>query len=120
MTKRSHINITSLKLKKDIARVFRFGKSKSQDEVTIKTLENKQACIRILIVPVHGFGNAVKRNLLKRRVREIFRELEPFLFNGFDIVIIVRKKQQVSDYSSLKNKIDNLLGLHKIKRINKQ
>jgi len=45
---------------------------------------------------------AVKRNLFKRRVREIFRQYHKFLRSGFDIVVIARKDSAELPYSDLK------------------
>ena len=60
-----------------------------------------------LVIKKSFFGHAVFRNKLRRRLRELFR-LFAHRLNGFDIVIVVRKSQHVTEYGSLKVSFEKL------------
>ena len=97
-----------LKRKSDINNVFDKARVKRQGGFTLRAIENGVNITRLLIIPMHGYGNAVERNLLKRRVRESFRHCEN-LIPGYDIVIAVNKVEKENDYFTLKSKIERLL-----------
>lgn len=118
MTRKNHIDFStlknreinsfvSLKLKRDIDNVFKNARAKHLGGITLRVLKNDKDITRLLIIPMHGYGNAVTRNLLKRRVREIIRNCEDFK-TGYDIVIAVNKTENHTDFATLKKKIENL------------
>lgn len=65
-----------------------------------------------LIVSKRSIGNAVQRNLIKRRLREIFRNNQDQIPSSLDIVIIARSSALSVDSSVLKK--DFLYGLSKL------
>lgn len=109
VTRKNHIKIESLKLKNDISNVFKLGKSKSLDGIVIKAIENDKGFTRFCIIPSHGFGNAVERNTLKRRIRNIFRDLCLYFVSSYDIVIIVKKTEKDTNFKDLFFKIEKVL-----------
>ena len=54
-------------------------------------------------------NKANKRNFAKRRIREIFRKLRPFLIKSFDLVIISRKSLLNSSEIEIKKELIDLL-----------
>lgn len=50
---------------------------------------------RMGIIASKKVGNAVRRNLAKRRIRESYRQLDPELTAGWDIVVIARAQTAV-------------------------
>jgi ribonuclease P protein component len=56
----------------------------------------------------------VERNLLKRRLREIFRLEQAHLVSGAEIVFIPRKEASVLSYLELKTKFFGLIERGKL------
>ena len=56
-------------------------------------------------------GNAVRRNYIKRFLREFFR-LNNYKFNNFDYVVIVRKTFSKKNSIFIKNELDELFSNH--------
>ena len=94
----------SLKKNCDFQEVFKNGKTKGSDILVVfvapfngAETENKQN--RLGVTVSKKMGNAVKRNLLRRRIKEAFRTFEQELKGGHDIVIL--PKQGLADASFL-------------------
>ena len=87
--------------------VYRKGSSRSSNLLVMRALPNG------LTVPRFGFsvskrvGNAVTRNKVKRRLREILPSLP--VKSGRDIVFIVRPAAATADYATLKKSVEGLL-----------
>jgi ribonuclease P protein component len=102
-----------LKNTKEIANVFKFGKYIHGKYVFIKYIPNNQKTAKIAIsVSTKIFKQAVKRNRIKRQLREILR---PYLLKlpTLDILVIVKKeltintpnKKIATDISNIINKL---------------
>lgn len=63
-------------------------------------------------------GNAVVRNRVKRRLREVVRQDKAHALRGFDYVVIGRQTTIERDYGDLKQDLDKAFqGVHrKVKR----
>ncbi|MBO8160186.1 MAG: ribonuclease P protein component [Thermosipho sp. (in: Bacteria)] len=81
-----------LKLRKDILRVYKNGQSIQSDWFVILYIKNELSYSRFAISVKRKFGKAVKRNKLKRWIRESIRNNKELIPCGFDYLIIVRKK----------------------------
>jgi ribonuclease P protein component len=55
-------------------------------------------------------GNAVKRNKFKRRIRAYFRENKSLWNYPLGIIVVAKKEATLSDWNSLKNQLDNIIG----------
>ena len=55
------------------------------------------------------YGNAVKRNLFKRRVREVF--INKVFKPGVNVALIVKPKKNDINYASINNSFDKLINL---------
>ncbi|MNL49279.1 Ribonuclease P protein component [compost metagenome] len=42
-------------------------------------------------------GHAFKRNKLKRLLRENYKEIEPFIYDGYSIVFMIKKKSDIEN-----------------------
>ncbi len=61
-----------------------------------------------LVVRKKAVAQAVQRNRLKRRLRELFRHFADHL-NGFDIVIVARRGSRIPEYGGLKRSFEKLV-----------
>jgi len=64
--------------------------------------------VKIGICVGKTLGNAVKRNRLKRRIREIIRKIR-FLQKGFHIVLVARRNLQYREFSYIEKGINDVL-----------
>ena len=63
--------------------------------------------LKFQIKKMHNKAN--KKNFAKRRIREIFRKLRPYLIKSFDLVIISRKSLLNSSEIEIKKELIDLL-----------
>ncbi len=84
------------------------GKRLSTPEVVFYYTRNGLDVGRLgMVIPKRVIAQAVRRNWLKRRLRELFRHFADSL-NGFDIVIVTRRGHRVPEYSGLKQSFEKL------------
>ncbi len=100
----------SLKKNKEFKKVYENGKSYATRNLVIYCLDyEKGKKNRYGLSVSKKIGNAVVRNKLKRRLREIIREFEKEKdFTGYDIIFIARKPVIQIDYKRLKNDVKRL------------
>lgn len=76
----------------DFLYLLKAGKSIETPYFVLLYSKNHFSYSRIGVSIKRKFGNAVKRNRLKRWVKEIFRQYSPVLGGNFDLMILTRKK----------------------------
>ena len=54
-------------------------------------------------------GNAVKRNRVRRRIRELYRTHEGQLLPGYDIVVVARTRAVFASYQELRHSFLKLM-----------
>lgn len=99
--------------RKDFERVRKFGSFSSHGCVAIKTLKNGLPETRIGFVAGIKFSKkAVDRNLVKRRLREIFHTRLQNIQTGLDMVVMVKKngKENII-YDQLERDIEQILKI---------
>ena len=67
------------------------GKSYSDKLLVVYIFKNKSNINRIGISVGKKVGNAIKRNRIKRLIKEAYRSIENFTSTGYDIIYIPRK-----------------------------
>jgi ribonuclease P protein component len=103
-----------LRLRKDIERVFRTGMNlKSKPFFSIKVIENDSVNIGYprfsVIVPKKSVKKAVRRNRIKRILREAMRELiREKKIPNLDIVILVKEDISGKKSYEVKNEIEKI------------
>lgn len=106
-----------LKKNDEFQLVFKRGTSVANRQFVIYYLKKQdQANIRIGISVNKKIGNAVKRNQIKRYIREVMRELIPHLDQSYDLVIIARKPTSNMGLIEIKKSLHHVLKLSRIKK----
>ncbi|MDL2300677.1 ribonuclease P protein component [Clostridiaceae bacterium OttesenSCG-928-D20] len=92
---------TSLKENYLFRRLYSKGKFKSSDLMTVYFKRNGTKQNRLGITVSTKIGNAVQRNKVRRRLREIYRLNEAKFKPGLDIIIVARVKSRFVSYKQL-------------------
>ncbi|MBI2868908.1 MAG: ribonuclease P protein component [Chloroflexi bacterium] len=90
------------------ASVYSKGRSWSDSLIVMKALPNNLEHSRCGLSVGRRVGNAVIRNRVKRRLREILRPTP--LAPGWDIVFVARARAGEADYHRLRESVSRLLG----------
>jgi ribonuclease P protein component len=95
-----------LKARPDFLAVQERGLRVATKYVTLLGMANSLPCDRLGLIASRKFGNAVARNRAKRRLREIFRHLEPDTIGerglkGLDLVAIPRRALLLASYPAV-------------------
>lgn len=105
---------TSLQLskfsKKELDSFFKQAKRVYKDQAfTILIVPKKEEFAKVLIVVPRKYGNAPQRNLIKRRIRAIFRE-EKLYEKPYDSSFIIRPEAKKYSFIELKKLCLTILG----------
>ncbi len=99
----------TLKKNNEFQQVFSKGIRKSGKYAIVFILSGKRQNNRVGIIVKKSIGNAVKRNKIKRRLREIWRKQVSQLLQGSDVVIIARKEIGEASFKEIENDLLELL-----------
>jgi ribonuclease P protein component len=102
------------RLRKDsqFANVRAHGKTWVCESVVLKAIPNGLSWNRYGFVTSKRLGNAVERNRIKRRLREVVRSAPTR--DGWDVVLIARSGAKTVDYQQLYSAVMRLLRRAKI------
>jgi len=98
-----------LRRNNDFQRVRQLGKIYASPLMVLAFLRNGLEDSRFGFVVSKRLGNAVKRNKIKRRMREIARTRLVNIEPGFDIVIIARKPVAQAQFKEMEKGLERLL-----------
>jgi ribonuclease P protein component len=93
----------------DFRRVYEKGQRRSASLCTVFFHSNGLTYSRLGITVPARVGNAVMRNRIKRRLREIFRLNRPEIAAGWDIVVNPRAQAAEADFLKLQREFLRLL-----------
>lgn len=94
--------------------VFKQGKSVANRQFVLYILKRQaEGHFRIGLSVSKKIGNAVKRNEIKRYVRQSFHEFEDQVLDDRDYVIIARKPTAEMDFHEVKKSLQHVLKVGK-------
>ncbi|HJN84776.1 MAG TPA: ribonuclease P protein component [Patescibacteria group bacterium] len=103
-----------LKLESDIKKLFKKGKGVFDSHVGAKTMKNKLAISRfVVVVGTKVHKRAYKRNKIRRRIRSVLYDHMSHIATGFDIAIIAKPQALNASFDELQN--STLYALKKAK-----
>ena len=91
----------SLKLNHEFRRLYNKGKTASSPFLAVYCRKNRMTTSRLGLTTGVKLGKAVRRNRVRRRLREIYRTNEHRLLPGWDIVIVARVRSVYARYDEL-------------------
>ncbi len=93
----------SIKQNSDFRRIFGKGKSAVTPYAVVYAMKSRGTPGRVGFSVSAKLGNAVSRNRMKRRLREVFRLSKDRLKPGYDLIIVARHKCLSVDFNTLVN-----------------
>lgn len=99
----------TLKSNRDFERVFRKGRSSSHRDLVVLGRKRRPSGARVGFCISRKTGKAVQRNQLRRRLKEIVREVEGRLDPKWDLVIVSKQTSVSLSYAHLRSRLINLL-----------
>ena len=102
------MKVISIKENSDFKRLYYRGKSVVKKCVAVYYRKNRFSFNRLGITVSPKVGKAVVRNAVKRRIKENYRLLQG-LTEGYDIVIVARKRAAVASFHEIKKDMESAL-----------
>ncbi len=99
----------ALKQNHEFRRLYNKGKSAVSPFFAIYCRKNYREMSRLGITTGVKLGNAVKRNRVRRRIRELYRTNEHRLLCGYDIVVVARTRAIYARHADLEQSFRKLL-----------
>ena len=99
----------SLKQNHEFRRLYNKGKSAVSPYFAVYCRRTGRPYSRLVITTGVKLGNAVKRNFVRRRIRELYRTNEDKLKPGYDIVVVARTRAIFGRYADLERSFLQLL-----------
>ncbi len=91
----------ALKQNHEFRRLYSKGKSAVSPYFAIYCRKTGRPVSRLGITTGVKLGNAVKRNFVRRRIRELYRTNEEKLLPGYDLVVVARHRAIAGRYADL-------------------
>ena len=102
----------ALKQNHEFRRLYNKGKSAVSPYFAIYCRKTNRPESRLGITTGVKLGNAVKRNFVRRRIRELYRTNEAKFLPGYDIVVVARTRAIFGRYADLERNF-----LHQMKKL---
>ena len=99
----------ALKQNHEFRRLYNKGRSAVSPYFAIYCRKTNRPISRLGITTGVKLGNAVKRNRVRRRIRELYRTNEDRLSPGYDIVVVARTRAVFARYAELERSFLQLM-----------
>ena len=94
----------------DYLKIQRSGRKVGGRYLTILSMDNDLTVSRFGITVSRKTGNAIKRNRIKRRIRELQRLNQSSIVPGKDIVVIATREASGAHFKDMKIEYEKLIG----------
>jgi ribonuclease P protein component len=94
---------------RDFQRLYRSGKSAVGGCVVAYCRPNRLGRTRLGLTVSTKLGGAVRRNRIRRRIKECYRVMEAGLKPGFDLVLVARSRAFGVPFKQLERELTGLL-----------
>lgn len=94
----------------DFEAVYRRGRRRSSQSFVVFCLPNGRASSRFGASVKRALGKAVRRNRIRRRLREMVRLARPEIATGWDIVIHPRERVATAPFAALRAELVKLIA----------
>jgi len=98
-----------IRKRRDFSYTYKKGKSIAGSYLVLIFRKNNNEITRFGFSVGKKFGAAVKRNRIKRQLREICRHKIEDIKPGYDLIFVVRQAARNADFNMLKNQLESLL-----------
>ena len=99
----------ALKQNHEFRRLYNKGKSAVSPYFAVYCRKTNRPVSRLGITTGVKLGHAVKRNFVRRRIRELYRTNEERLAPGYDIVVVARVRAITGRYADLEKSFRQLM-----------
>ena len=101
--------INRLKKRYQYQYIYKSGNYVSDKSVSLHYTTAKSNHIKVGFAVTKKIGGAIKRNLIRRRLREIIRNHLPNLKQNYNIILVAKEQIASVDFENLSRQIVNLL-----------
>lgn len=98
----------SLKKNYEFRRVYKKAKFRAGKYIVLYILKNNLDYNRLGITASKKFGKSVKRNRVRRLIKENYRQIGKCIKMGYDLVIVARKTDGIPSYMEIKKEMNFL------------
>ena len=98
-------NKNRLKKRKEFNYIYKNGEYSACKTLSIIYCKSYKKPIKVGFSVSAKIGNAVTRNLIKRRMREVIKGVIPSLNNNYNYIIVARKGVEENTYSEIQKSI---------------
>lgn len=102
-------NTVPIKRNTEFLRLYKKGSFYVGKNIVLYVMKNRFGINRLGITVSKKFGKSVKRNRMKRLIKENYRFYEEFVKNGYDLVFVARSREQTPTYLDIKKETKFLL-----------
>ena len=103
------IKTQTIKKNSDFLRVYKKGRFYVGKFIVLYILANNLNVNRLGIAVSKKIGKSVRRNRIRRLIRESYRALECSLKDGLDFIIVARASEEMPEFSDVKKELRFLM-----------
>jgi len=102
-------NTETLKMNYEFRRIYNKGRYFAGKFLVLYALSNNKNFKRLGITVSKKSGKSVRRNRIRRLIRENYRLMEDRIKDGFDMVFVVRSTTEMPDFRDIRDEMVYLL-----------